>query len=51
MRRGRGRDDADLIPWILQQFFVFTSGEKEKLENEIKGKDLTEIDLTQTTRK
>ena len=51
MRRGRGRDDADLIPWILQQFFVFTSDEKEKLENEIKGKDLTEIDLTQTTRK
>ena len=49
MRRGRRRDDAnddaDLVPWILQQFFVFTSGEKQKLENEVKGKDLTEIDF------
>ena len=45
MRRGRRRDDADLVPWILQQFFVFTSGEKQKLENEVKGKDLIEIDF------
>ena len=45
MRRGRRRDDADLVPRILQQFFVFTSGEKQKLENEVKGKDLTEIDF------
>ena len=45
MRRGRRRDDADLVPWILQRFFVFTSGEKQKLENEVKGKDLTEIDF------
>ena len=34
-----------LFPGSFNRFFVFTSGEKQKLENEVKGKDLTEIDF------